>query len=169
MDGRTDERHLRRQQNARLPDQGNSRMTDHYLLLTATPHKRQRELPISSCHCSIRTSTGMSKSGAGNKRQEAVLSQKGERGACQLLIRRPEKLPAFRKRNVFTVPSILMPRGRFYDHLTAYVEKQSVRAAADGTIRSRAPRFTMACSSAGLLAHLTCAMPGGCNKRRNPP
>jgi hypothetical protein len=38
-----------------------SQMTDHYLLMTATPHKRTRRIPASSSNCWTRTSTAASR------------------------------------------------------------------------------------------------------------
>ncbi|MDG6250258.1 DUF3883 domain-containing protein [Methanocalculus sp.] len=125
-----------------------SEMTDHYLLMTATPHKGDKE----------------------NFRLFLSLLDKDVYGDIQSLLRAMEAREApfylrrvkealvnfpdpetgkvtslFRKRFVYSVSFDLdAEEGEFYQHLTDYVEDQSVRAAAEGTIRGRALGFTMA-------------------------
>jgi len=125
-----------------------SEMTDHYLLMTATPHKGDKEnfrLFLSLLDKDVY--------GDIQSLQRAMEAREAPfylRRVKEALVNFPDPetgkvASLFRKRNVFTVPFDLdADEAEFYDRLTAYVEKQSIRAAADESIRGRALGFTMA-------------------------
>jgi len=125
-----------------------SKMTDHYLLMTATPHKGDKEnfrLFLSLLDKDVYGDIESLDRAMKTRNAPFYL-----RRVKEALVNFPDPetgkvASLFRKRNVFTVPfDIDADEAEFYDHLTAYVEKQSVKAAADGTIRGRALGFTMA-------------------------
>ena len=125
-----------------------SEMTDHYLLMTATPHKGDKEnfrLFLSLLDKDVYGDIESLDRATKTRNAPFYL-----RRVKEALVNFPDPetgkvTSLFRKRNVYTVPFDLdTDEVEFYDHLTAYVEKQSVRAAADGTIRGKALGFTMA-------------------------
>ena len=125
-----------------------SDLTDHYLLMTATPHKGDPEnfrLFLSLLDRDVY--------GDIESLYQAMQAKEAPfylRRVKEALVTFPDPNTGtvsslFRKRNVVTVPfEIDAEELEFYHHLTDYVEKQSVRAAADGTIRGKALGFTMA-------------------------
>ncbi len=125
-----------------------SEMTDHYLLMTATPHKGDPQnfrLFLSLLDKDVYGDVESLYRAMQTKEAPFYL-----RRVKEALVSFPNpddgKVSSlFRKRNVVTVPfEIDAEELDFYHHLTDYVEKQSVRAAADGTIRGKALGFTMA-------------------------
>jgi superfamily II DNA or RNA helicase/tetrahydromethanopterin S-methyltransferase subunit G len=125
-----------------------SEMTDHYLLMTATPHKGDPQNFCMFLELLDKDVYGDVKSlEEAMRRQQApfylrrlkealVTFPDSETGRCQAL---------FTKRNVrtteFTMTDAEMD---FYDALTRYVEDQSIKAAQDDSARGRALGFTMA-------------------------
>ncbi len=125
-----------------------SEMTDHYLLMTATPHKGDPqnfrlflELLDEDVYGDIASlEEAMRRNEAPfylRRVKEAMVSfPDPETGKAKLL---------FTKRNVQTVPfEIDAEEFDFYDALSRYVEDQSIKAAADNSPRGRALGFTMA-------------------------
>src|SRR5207248_309236 len=125
-----------------------SEMTDHYLLMTATPHKGDPENFCMFLQLLDKDVYGDVKSlEDAMRRQEApfylrrvkealVTFPDPETGRCQAL---------FTKRNVRTTEFTMTDAELdFYDALTRYVEDQSIKAAADDSARGRALGFTMA-------------------------
>lgn len=125
-----------------------SEFTDHYLLMTATPHKGDPNhfrlflaLLDKDVYGDIESL---------NQAMQAREAPFYLRRVKEALVSFPdpntgEVSSLFRKRDVVTVPFELNSEElEFYHQLTDYVEKQSVRAAADGTIRGKALGFTMA-------------------------
>lgn len=125
-----------------------SEMTDHYLLMTATPHKGDPKNFCMFLELLDRDVYGDVKSlEEAMRRQEApfylrrvkealVTFPDSETGRCQAL---------FTKRNVRTTEFAMTDAELdFYDALTRYVEDQSIKAAADDSARGRALGFTMA-------------------------
>lgn len=125
-----------------------SEMTDHYLLMTATPHKGD---PENFC----RFLSLLDRDVYGNVRslQEAMRRNEAPfylRRTKEALITFPdpdtgEVRKLFTKRKVKTAAFDLDGEElEFYDELTRYVEDQSFLAAADDSARGRAVGFTMA-------------------------
>ena len=113
-----------------------SEMTDHFLLMTATPHKGDPENSACSCRCSTRTSTADIKS-----LQEAMRRNEAPfylRRTKEALVTFPdpdtgEVHKLFTKRDVRTAEFDLDgDELDFYDDLTRYVEDQSMKAASRG-------------------------------------
>lgn len=125
-----------------------SEMTDHYLLMTATPHKGDREnfcrflsLLDRDVYGSIRSlEQAMRQNEAPfylRRIKEALVSfPDPDTGTAQRL---------FTQRTVHTAAFDLDgDELEFYDQLTRYVEDQSIQAAQDDSARGRAVGFTMA-------------------------
>lgn len=124
-----------------------SQMTDHFLLMTATPHKGD---PENFClFLSL-----LDKDVYGNvKSLEKAME---EREAPFYLRRLKEALVTFpdpetgvvkalfTKRIVQTTPFQIVSELDLYDQLTQYVEGQSIKAAREDSARARAVGFTMA-------------------------
>lgn len=125
-----------------------SQRTDHYLLMTATPHKGDPEnfaLFLSLLDADVY--------GDVSSLHEAMERQSAPfylRRVKEALITFPDPETGqvkklFTRRNVQTVDfQIDDEEADFYDALTHYVEDQSTRAAEEGTARGRAIGFTMA-------------------------
>jgi superfamily II DNA or RNA helicase len=125
-----------------------SRMTDHYLLMTATPHKGDPENFSLFLQLLDRDVYGDVKS----------LEQAMEEHEAPFYLRRVKEALVtfpdpqngqvkmlFTKRYVTTTEfQISEEELDFYDRLTRYVEDQSIKAAADDSARGRALGFTMA-------------------------
>ncbi len=125
-----------------------STLTDHYLLMTATPHKGDPQNFCLFLELLDRDVYGDVKS----------LEEAMRRNSAPFYLRRTkEALVAFpdadtgqvrklfTKREVQTVEfQIDDDEWDFYDALTRYVEDQSIKAAADDSARGRALTFTMA-------------------------
>ncbi len=125
-----------------------SGMTDHYLLMTATPHKGDPENFCLFLELLDRDVYGDIKS----------LEDAMERHEAPFYLRRVKEAlvtfpdpetgqvkALFTKRNVTTTEfQISEEELEFYDRLTRYVEDQSIKAAADDSARGRALGFTMA-------------------------
>src|SRR5450631_4033883 len=125
-----------------------SQMTDHYLLMTATPHKGDPEnfclflsLLDKDVYGNIKSlDEAMAKHEAPfylRRVKEALVSfPDPETGVVKAL---------FTKRIVHTCEfAIDADEYELYDQLTRYVENQSIRAAGDDSARGRAVGFTMA-------------------------
>ena len=125
-----------------------SEMTDHYLLMTATPHKGDPEnfrlflqLLDKDVYADIASlERAMEEHEAPfylRRVKEALVTfPDSETGEVRQL---------FTRRNVNTAPFKLnADEVEFYDDLTRYVEDQSIRASEDDTVRGRALGFTMA-------------------------
>lgn len=125
-----------------------SQMTDHYLLMTATPHKGNPdnfrlflELLDKDVYGDIKSLEEAMKHHSApfylrRVKEAMVLFPDPETGEVKTL---------FTKRNVQTTEfEIDAEEWEFYDALTHYVEDQSARAAADDSARGRALGFTMA-------------------------
>ncbi len=125
-----------------------SQMTDHYLLMTATPHKGD---PQNFClFLSL-----LDKDVYGNIKslEEAMAKHEAPfylRRLKEALVSFPDPNTGvvkalFTKRNVHTTPfQISDDELELYDQLTRYVEDQSIKAAREDTARARAVGFTMA-------------------------
>ena len=125
-----------------------SRMTDHYLLMTATPHKGDPENFFLFLELLDRDVYGDVKS----------LEEAMRRNSAPFYLRRTkEALITFpdpdtgEARRIFTDRSVETIEFQiddeewdFYDALTRYVEAQSIKAAMDDSARGRALGFTMA-------------------------
>jgi superfamily II DNA or RNA helicase len=125
-----------------------SKMTDHYLLMTATPHKGDPEhfrrflaLLDADVYGSIQSL------------EQAMRDQEAPfylRRTKEALVTFPDPNTGdvhklFTKREVRTAAFDLDGEElEFYDELTRYVEDQSIMAAADNSARGRAVGFTMA-------------------------
>lgn len=125
-----------------------SRMTDHYLLMTATPHKGDPENFSLFLQLLDRDVYGDVKS-----LEEAMEKHEAPfylRRVKEALVTFPDAQTGkskmlFTKRNVSTLPfEISEPELDFYDRLTKFVEDQSIKAASDDSARGRALAFTMA-------------------------
>jgi len=125
-----------------------STLTDHYLLMTATPHKGDKESFCRFLELLDRDVYGNVKS-----LEEAMEKQSAPfylRRTKEALVTfpdpktgKPKKL--FTKRDVKTIDfQINEPEWELYDLLTKYVEDQSIKANAENTAASRALGFTMA-------------------------
>jgi superfamily II DNA or RNA helicase len=125
-----------------------SKRTDHYLLMTATPHKGDAdnfclflELLDRDVYADVKSLE------EAMRRQEAPFYL---RRVKEALVTFPdpdtgEVKTLFTKRNVRTTEfSMTVAELDFYDALTRYVEDQSFKAAQDDSARSRALTFTMA-------------------------
>ena len=125
-----------------------SSMTDHYLLMTATPHKGDAE---NFC----RFLALLDKDVYGNVKS---LEDAMRRGSAPFYLRRTKEAlvtfpdpdtgevkKLFTKREVMTTTFELNAEEfDFYDALTCYVEDQSIRASADDSAAGRAVGFIMA-------------------------
>ena len=125
-----------------------SKMTDHYLLMTATPHKGDPENFCLFLELLDRDVYGDVKS-----LEEAMRKQEAPfylRRVKEALVSFPDpetgKVKAlFTKRHVRTTEfQISLDELDFYDALTRFVEDQSIKAASEDSARSRALGFTMA-------------------------
>ena len=125
-----------------------STMTDHYLLMTATPHKGDPENFCLFLELLDRDVYGSVKSlEEAMRRHEAPFYLRRTKEA---LVTFPdpdtgEVKKLFTKRDVRTASFELDgDEYDFYDALTRYVEDQSIKASEDNTARGRALSFTMA-------------------------
>lgn len=125
-----------------------SAMTDHYLLMTATPHKGDPENFRLFLELLDRDVYGDVKSlEEAMRRHEAPFYL---RRVKEALVTFPDPETGkvkmlFTKRNVQTSEfQITDDEWDFYDALTRYVEDQSIKAASDDSARGRALGFTMA-------------------------
>jgi superfamily II DNA or RNA helicase len=125
-----------------------SSMTDHYLLMTATPHKGDPEN-----FCLFLALLDPDVYGSVESLQEAMQRQEAPfylRRTKEALVTFPhpetgEVQKLFTKREVRTAAFNLDgPELQFYDELTRYVEDQSIVASTDESARGRAVGFTMA-------------------------
>jgi superfamily II DNA or RNA helicase len=125
-----------------------SRMTDHYLLMTATPHKGDPENFSLFLQLLDRDVYGDVKS-----LEQAIEEREAPfylRRVKEALVTFPDLQTGqvkalFTKRYVTTTEfQISEEELEFYDRLTRYVEDQSIKAAADDSARGRALGFTMA-------------------------
>jgi superfamily II DNA or RNA helicase len=125
-----------------------SRMTDHFLLMTATPHKGVPENFSLFLQLLDRDVYGDIKS------LERAMEEREApfylRRVKEALVTFPDPETGsvktlFTKRHVTTTEfQISEEELEFYDRLTRYVEDQSIKAAADDSARGRALAFTMA-------------------------
>ncbi|MDD2509907.1 MAG: DUF3883 domain-containing protein [Syntrophomonas sp.] len=125
-----------------------SAMTDHYLLMTATPHKGD---PTN--FCLFLELLDKDVYGDVKSLEEAMGKQNAPfylRRVKEALVTFPnpdtgEIMTLFTKRNVQTAEfQIDLDEMDFYEALTRYVEDQSIKAAQDDSARGRALGFTMA-------------------------
>jgi SNF2 family DNA or RNA helicase len=125
-----------------------SRMTDHYLLMTATPHKGDPENFNLFLQLLDRDVYGDLKS-----LEHAMEEREAPfylRRVKEALVTFPDPQTGqvktlFTKRNVTTTEfQISEEELEFYDRLTRYVEDQSIKADSDESARGRALAFTMA-------------------------
>lgn len=125
-----------------------SRMTDHYLLMTATPHKGDPENFRLFLELLDRDVYGdISSLEEAMARREAPFYLRRTKEAL-VTFPDPETCQVktlFTRRNVTTSEfQISDEELDFYDRLTRFVEDQSIKAAADDSARGRALAFTMA-------------------------
>jgi superfamily II DNA or RNA helicase len=125
-----------------------SEMTDHYLLMTATPHKGDRENFRLFLQLLDRDVYGdVASIDEAIRRHEAPFYL---RRVKEALVHFPdpdtgEVRTLFTKRKVETIGfAIDDEEWELYDALTRYVDDQSIKAAADNSARGRAVGFTMA-------------------------
>jgi superfamily II DNA or RNA helicase len=125
-----------------------SERTDHYLLMTATPHKGDPQNFRLFLELLDKDVYGNIKS----------LEEAMRRHAAPFYLRRVKEAlvdfpdpdtgqvkKLFTRRNVRTAAFQLNPEeGEFYDELTRFVENQSIKASKDDSARGRALGFTMA-------------------------
>src|SRR5213593_2384757 len=125
-----------------------SQMTDHYLLMTATPHKGDPEN-----FCLFLSLLDPDVYGSVESLQEAMQRQEAPfylRRVKEALVSFPdpdtgEVKKLFTKREVRTASFELDgDEYDFYDALTRFVEDQSIKASEDDSARGRALTFTMA-------------------------
>jgi len=125
-----------------------SELTDHYLLMTATPHKGDPKH-----FCLFLELLDKDVYGNVESLEEAMRRQSAPfylRRVKEALVSFPDPESGiikklFTKRNVSTTEfQINNEEADFYDALTRYVEDQSIKAAADNSVRGRALGFTMA-------------------------
>jgi superfamily II DNA or RNA helicase len=125
-----------------------SNMTDHFLLMTATPHKGDAQN-----FCLFLALLDRDVYGSVQSLQEAMRRNEAPfylRRTKEALVSFPdpetgEVRKLFTKREVRTAAFNLDGEElEFYDELTHYVEDQSIRASADDSARGRAVGFTMA-------------------------
>jgi SNF2 family DNA or RNA helicase len=125
-----------------------SEMTDHYLLMTATPHKGDPKNFSLFLRLLDRDVYGDVKSL--ERAMEERVAPFYLRRIKEALVTFPdpdtgEAKSLFTKRNVHTVGfQIDDDELDFYDNLTRYVENQSIKASQDDSARGRALGFTMA-------------------------
>lgn len=125
-----------------------SERTDHYLLMTATPHKGD---PKNFClFLSLLDKDVYGDISSLQKAMEDRVAPFYLRRVKEALVTFPnpdtgEAKSLFTKRNVKTIPfQIDDDELDFYDRLTRYVEDQSIKASEDNSARGRALGFTMA-------------------------
>src|SRR3990170_4953621 len=125
-----------------------SEMTDHYLLMTATPHKGDLEN-----FCLFLSLLDKDVYGDVKSLEEAMTRQEAPfylRRVKEALVTFPDPdtgvvKQLFTRRIVQTTPfQISADELDLYDRLTRYVEDQSIRAANEDSSRARAVGFTMA-------------------------
>src|SRR5450755_1790333 len=125
-----------------------SQMTDHYLLMTATPHKGDPEN-----FCLFLSLLDKDVYGNIKSLDEAIAKHEAPfylRRLKEALVSFPDPNTGvvkalFTKRIVHTTPfQISEDELELYDQLTRYVEDQSIKAARDDSARGRAVGFTMA-------------------------
>ena len=125
-----------------------SEMTDHYLLMTATPHKGDPEnfrLFLQLLDKDVYADIASLERAMEEREAPFYL-----RRVKEALVTFPdsetgEVRQLFTRRNVNTAPFKLnLDEIEFYDDLTRYVEDQSIRASEDDSVRGRALGFTMA-------------------------
>lgn len=125
-----------------------SQLTDHYLLMTATPHKGDPKN-----FCLFLELLDQDVYGDVSSLEEAMRRNSAPfylRRVKEALVTFPEPeteitKKLFTNRRVETIDfKIDAEELEFYDELTRYVEDQSIRAAQDDSIRGRALGFTMA-------------------------
>ncbi|MCG8366324.1 MAG: DUF3883 domain-containing protein, partial [Pseudanabaenales cyanobacterium] len=125
-----------------------SQLTDHYLLMTATPHKGDPQN-----FCLFLELLDKDVYGDVSSLEEAMRRNSAPfylRRVKEALVTFPEPetrntKKLFTNRRVETIDfRIDADELEFYDELTRYVEDQSIRAAQDDSIRGRALGFTMA-------------------------
>src|SRR5580704_13829244 len=125
-----------------------SQMTDHYLLMTATPHKGDPEN-----FCLFLSLLDKDVYGNIKSLDEAIAKHEAPfylRRVKEALVSFPDPVTGivkvlFTKRIVHTTPfQISDEELDLYDQLTRYVEDQSIKAARDDSARGRAVGFTMA-------------------------
>ena len=125
-----------------------SRNTDHYLLMTATPHKGDPKNFCLFLELLDRDVYGDVKSLEEAMRRNCAPFYL--RRIKEALVKFPDPVTGmvekiFTKRDVFTVSFELdQDEYDFYDALTRYVEDQSIKASEDNSPQSRAIGFTMA-------------------------
>jgi superfamily II DNA or RNA helicase len=132
-----------------------SGITDHYLLMTATPHKGDPENFVLFLSLLDKDVYGDVKS------LEDAMEQREApfylRRVKEALVSFPdtetgEVKTLFTKRNVRTAEfRIDNEEWELYDSLTKYVEDQSIKAAQDDSIRSRGSGLSWLCCNAALL------------------
>jgi superfamily II DNA or RNA helicase len=125
-----------------------SKRTDHYLLMTATPHKGDPEN-----FCLFLELLDKDVYGDVKSLEEAMRRQEAPfylRRVKEALVTFPDPdtgqvKTLFTRRNVRTTEFAMTDAELdFYDALTRYVEDQSIKAASDDSARGRALSFTMA-------------------------
>jgi superfamily II DNA or RNA helicase len=125
-----------------------SERTDHYLLMTATPHKGDPEN-----FCMFLRLLDKDVYGDVTSLEKAMEERQAPfylRRVKEAMVTFPdpdtgEAKSLFTRRNVKTIPfTIDAEELDFYDALTHYVEDQSIKAASDNSARGRALGFTMA-------------------------
>lgn len=125
-----------------------SSRTDHYLLMTATPHKGDPEN-----FCLFLELLDKEIYGDVKSLQEAMENREAPfylRRVKEALVNFPDPetgqvLALFTKRNVETIEFQINDQEMdFYDALTRYVDDQSIKAYSDSSARGRALGFTMA-------------------------
>jgi len=125
-----------------------SNMTDHYLLMTATPHKGDPKNFCLFLELLDRDVYGdISSLEEAMKRNSAPFYLRRTKEALvtfpDAITGKPSKI--FTRRDVQTMEfQIDEEEWDFYDQLTRYVEDQSIRAQSDDSARGRALTFTMA-------------------------
>ena len=125
-----------------------SRITDHYLLMTATPHRGDPENFSLFLQLLDRDVYGDVKSleRAMEEREAPFYLRRVKEALVTFPDAETGQVKAlFTKRHVSTTEfRISEEELHFYDRLTRYVENQSIKAAADDSARGRALAFTMA-------------------------
>jgi superfamily II DNA or RNA helicase len=125
-----------------------SQMTDHFLLMTATPHKGDAEN-----FCLFLSLLDKDVYGDVRSLEEAMTRQEAPfylRRVKEALVTFPDpetgKVKALFTRRIVKTSDFAISEEEFdlYDQLTRYVENQSIRAARDDSARGRAVGFTMA-------------------------
>lgn len=137
-------------------------ITDHYLLMTATPHKGDPEnfrLFLQLLDPDVYGSIESLQEAMKNNRAPFYL-----RRVKEALVTFPdpntgEVKPLYKRRDVKTVAFDLSEdETDFYQSLTRYVEDQSIKASSDDSARGRAIGFTMAMLQRRLASSLHAAM-----------